>query len=338
MMLAEQHEYVRPLAIPDTAALAGTTAQGQPLREALQAPATATLHAIKTGTPPLEAMQTGRTLLTLITALAVNDVARQAAQLDIATRPGVSWVRVEAPNCCDRCMILAGKIFRWNEGFLRHPHCHGRHVPVTSRDKAKELGYVTDPMDGFRDLTREQQDRIFGRHSAQAIRDGADIYQVVNAKRGMTEIGRSQRARGYFSMTTTEGTTRYGWSNMIAGQQGRTQKRRLTVDAIYTLSRSREQAVELLKREGYILPDHWREDVPDIRRSLWLHNNDWRQGRHETMTTAQKRVQNARLRYEAALAGRNPYLSNAPVTPEILAQTERQYRHWLSREGQIYTQ
>ena len=59
--------------------------------------------------------------------------------------------------------------------------------------------------------------------------------------------------------------------------------------------------------------------------------------RHEEQTAAQKRLQNARLRYEAALAGRNPYQPDSPVTPDVLARAENSYRRWLASNGEVYT-
>ena len=52
---------------------------------------------------------------------------------------------------------------------------------------------------------------------------------------------------------------------------------------------------------------------------------------------SQKRLQNARLRYEAALAGRNPYQPDSPVTPDVLARAENSYRRWLASNGEVYT-
>ena len=109
----------------------------------------AALHAIRTGSSPLEALEYGRNLLVMLTSLAVMDTARQAESLDITSRPKVGYIRVESATCCDRCMILAGKWFRFNEGFLRHPHCHGRHVPC-SQGMAKQQGWISDPMEGFK--------------------------------------------------------------------------------------------------------------------------------------------------------------------------------------------
>jgi len=189
-------------------------------------------------------------------------------------------------------------------------------------------------MDRFNGMSEAEQDRVFGHADAQAIRDGADIYQVVNAHRGMRPIG-----RGNIRMTTSEGTSRYGWSRMIRKYEyGQKQRRRLTPEGIYSFNLPREQTIELLKREGYILPDKWREQVPELRRSQWLHDNGYRQGRHEDLTEAQKRLLNARLRYEAALDGHNPYRPGSPVTPDVLAKAENSYRRWLSSNGEKYIQ
>ncbi|PLS26031.1 hypothetical protein Uis4E_2206 [Bifidobacterium parmae] len=333
MTLAEQGDYVAPAGFLDPTAFAGWAPSGIPLADYLQTPALTSLHAIRTGRPITEALQAGQSTLMMLTALAVTDTARQAEQADIALRAKVGFVRVESASCCDRCMILAGKWYRFNEGFLRHPHCHGRHLPCR-KDTAAEEGWVSDPMDAFRALSREEQDRRFGPANAQAIRDGADIYQVVNARRGMQRL-----RRGYTAMTTSEGMSRYGWARMMAEENGRPLKRRLTPDAIYTLTRGdRAKTIEALKRNGYIIPNGWRADVPDIRRKRWRHDNTYRQGRRETITAAQKRVQSATLQWQAVLEGRNPYDARMPLTPDIAADVERRYRRWLATNGQIYTQ
>lgn len=290
--------------------------------------------AIKSGVGESDAMQIGRATLRQMSTQALEDTSVSAMGVSITQRAGVGYVRVESPDCCPRCAILAGKYFRHSQNFLRHPKCHGTTIPCKGRDKAEKQGWITDPMDRFNRMSEAEQDRVFGHADAQAIRDGADIYQVVNAHRGMRPVG-----RGNISMTTSEGTSRYGWSRMIRKYEyGQKQRRRLTPEGIYSFNLPREQTIELLKREGYILPDKWRERVPELRRSQWLHNNDYRQGRHEELTAAQKRLENARLRYEAALDGRNPYQSGKPVTPDVLAKAENSYRRWLASNGEIYTE
>lgn len=335
LMLAEQDDYVHPDGIANPMAFgAGFAPSGIDLESYFSIPVTRTLQAIKSGVGESDAMQIGRATLRQMSTQALEDTSVSAMGVSITQRAGVGYVRVESPDCCPRCAILAGKYFRHSQNFLRHPKCHGTTIPCKGRDKAEKQGWITDPMDRFNRMSEAEQDRVFGYADAQAIRDGADIYQVVNAHRGMRPVG-----RGNISMTTSEGTSRYGWSRMIRKYEyGQKQRRRLTPEGIYSFNLPREQTIELLKREGYILPDKWRERVPELRRSQWLHNNEWRQGHHEELTAAQKRLLNARLRYEAALDGRNPYQSGKPVTPDVLAKAENSYRRWLASNGEIYTE
>lgn len=123
-------------------------------------------------------------------------------------------------------------------------NCDCRHIPST-RGEARDVGF--DPRAYFDSLTEAEQDRIFTRAGAQAIRDGADINQVVNARRGMsTAAGPAGRRRlapdpsGRF--TTSESTTRFG----------RARPGRLMPEEIYRQARSRAEAVALLRRNGYL--------------------------------------------------------------------------------------
>lgn len=335
LMLAEQGDYVRPDGIANPLAFGtGFAPSGIDLESYFDIPVTRTLSAIKSGMGESDAMMAGRATLRQMAMQAIEDTSISAMGVSITQRSGVGYVRVESPDCCPRCAILAGKYFRHNNDFLRHPKCHGRTIPCKAKDKAEKQGWITSPMDRFNGMSEEEQDKVFGHADAQAIRDGADIYQVVNAHRGMRPIG-----RGNIRMTTSEGTSRYGWSRMIRKYEyGQRQRRRLTPEGIYSFNLPREQTIELLKREGYILPDKWREQVPELRRSQWLHDNGYRQGRHEELTAAQKRLLNARLRYEAVLDGRNPYQPGKPVTPDVLAKAENSYRRWLSSNGEKYIQ
>ena len=157
---------------------------------------------------------------------------------------------VSAP-CCQRCAVLAGKFFKWNDGFLRHPRCDCRHIPAKDSDwqgRTSEVG-----PDQIRDLTQAQR---------QAIADGADQNQVINAHR--------RGARSADGMSTSEGTTRRGF----AGQR-RPGQQRMTPEAIYRTSATREEAIEKLRANGYILdrapavayPDPAGADQAGARRS-----------------------------------------------------------------------
>lgn len=120
----------------------------------------------------------------LIVATQLQDVARQAESVSIAARPAVTgYVRMLNAPSCSRCAILAGRFYKWSDGFQRHPRCDCRHVPTT---KPNAGGLVTEPRAYFDSLAGPEQDRIFTKAGAQAIRDGADMSRVVNARRGMS--------------------------------------------------------------------------------------------------------------------------------------------------------
>jgi hypothetical protein len=98
---------------------------------------------------------------------------------------------------------------------------------------------VTDVGDAFRSMTPAQQTRIFTAAGAQAIRDGADINQVVNARRGVSVAGR----------TTREGTTSRGLAGMRL--QGRA---RLMPEQIYAQAHgNRDLALQMLRQHGYLI-------------------------------------------------------------------------------------
>lgn len=184
----------------------------------------------------------------------VADAARQATSVDMAARPRVSgYVRMLNPPACGRCVILAGRWYRWSSGFQRHPGCDCRHIPA-AEDTSDDLR--TDPRAYFRGLSSADQDRAFGSAGAQAVRDGADLSQVVNARRGMSTaqvFGRQVRA-------TSEGTTSRGVFGRgradLAKRSGDRYRRsgtiRLMPESIYKLATDRDDAIRLLRLYGYI--------------------------------------------------------------------------------------
>ncbi len=119
-------------------------------------------------------------------------------------------------------------------------------------------------------MSQAEQDKVFGRAGAQAIRDGADMGQVVNARRGMYTAGRLRVA------ATREGTTvrgLYGGYEIdpVTGQLRRrkasemerrrsggrhisgTRSIRLMPEQIYLdAGNDRAEAIRLLRRFGYL--------------------------------------------------------------------------------------
>lgn len=161
----------------------------------------------------------------VLTGLA--DTRRDVVSVDMAQRPALTgYVRMLNGPSCSRCVILAGKWFRWNDGFQRHPNCDCVHIPAKNLGWAEAEGFVSDPYEYFKSLSEKEQDRLFTKAGARAIRDGGDIYRVVNIQtRG---LGVSKQALKYGTPT------------------------RMRPQDIYNLGLSREQTIQVLAREGYI--------------------------------------------------------------------------------------
>ena len=325
--LADQGLYEAPEAWVDPSSLAGVSSRGASLGAALYSAIPHTKDLIAGGMPERVALARGREVLQMSAATQVADAGRTAAGLDTFARPKVGYVRMLNPPSCSRCSVLAGRFYRNNEGFRRHPRCDCVHVPTTRTEAAESEGLVHDPYAYFESLSESAQDKTFGKAQAQAIRDGADLFQVVNARRGMSYAGvssdGSRRGQKVASDFTREGTTRRAlWGG--ANPKGK----RLTPDAIYAQGLPREATLDLLAKHGYLLPQGQvaegaiRGAGPVIPRS--------------DLTAAEKRLQTARLRWEAVQDGRNPH-GRGPLTPEVAARVEADYRRWLASNGQIHT-
>lgn len=156
----------------------------------------------------------------------------------------LGWIRVLDPPSCGRCAILAGRFYKWSDGFLRHPNCDCKHMPVTL---AASKGIVVDADEYFASLSPDDQDRLFGKGEAEAIRHGADISQVVNATARRNGMYTADGGRRY----TREGTTKKGYYGRNAAKV-----RRPTPWQIMKDSRGdREVARQALRRYGYIVGD-----------------------------------------------------------------------------------
>jgi hypothetical protein len=328
--LAAQGLYEAPQHFVNAKAFAGFASDGRSLEGLLYAAVPHTKGLIAGGMDVNDALAKGRGFLSMATQATIGDAGRAAAGVDTATRRNVGYVRMLNPPSCARCSILAGRFYRWNNGFLRHPKCDCVHVQTTSVAAAQTEGLVHDPYEYFKSLPASEQDRSYGKAGAQAIRDGGDIFQVVNSRRGMKPGG----------LVTTEGTSRRG----NFGRNGP----RLTPEAIYGKGLSRAETLQELERYGYILPGGQnpagvirgqaegfgalgrggtrvgvRNAVEEARRTGVRDPLS-----RATMTAAERRVYDAQANWDAVRAGRNPFTNTkgAKVTPEVAARVEREYR------------
>lgn len=190
-----------------------------------------------------QALGFGERFITELAATMMADAMRAAEEVAMAQRPWVDgYVRIVEPGACSRCIILAGKFFLFNEGFLRHPRCRCNHAPAPADpDRLRDLVAAESPDRIFESLTEAEQDRIFTAAGARAIREGADIGRVVNARKGMS----TAQVYGRDVQVTSTGSVRPRGSKR--------RPVRLMPSAIFQIAGSdRDEALRLLRLHGYI--------------------------------------------------------------------------------------
>lgn len=117
----------------------------------------------------------------LIVSSLVQDAGRAAQSVAVASRPRVQYVRQLSPPSCSRCAVLAGRVYRFSTGFLRHPGCDCIMVPTTS--ESRDL--TSDPVD----LLRSGQITGLSKADREALDAGADFGQVVNVRSKAAGLG-----------------------------------------------------------------------------------------------------------------------------------------------------
>lgn len=230
-VLAEEGAAYGSAGVVNPRAFSGVASDGRALSGLLYNPAIQALQAIGSGVSIQDALSLGLVALDMMVRTQVADAGRAADGAAVAAR-GCGYTRQLTPPSCSRCAVLAGKFYRWNAGFQRHPRCDCVHVPCTP-GFSKNL--KVSPRAYFDSLTEREQRRVFTVAGAQAIRDGSDIGQVVNARRGMQTAGGR--------VTTTESTTRRG-----VARRGR-----LMPEQIYKDAKSRDEALRMLREHGYLV-------------------------------------------------------------------------------------
>ena len=239
-LLAETSQVAPAFGSINTAAFLATAPDGRSMSSLLDQSVIHAKTAVRDGATAAGALSMAESWLsgTLLTVMA--DTRRGVVGADIAQRPAIAgYTRMLNPPSCSRCTILAGRWFRWNAGFQRHPSCDCIHVGSTSKAFALESGYFSDPYDYFNSLPKAEQDKLFrphgvsrekaaqiGKSNARAIRDGSDIFRIENV-----------RLRG---LSTAKGNLRFGAPS------------RMTVDDIYRTAGTRTNAIKMMEQEGYI--------------------------------------------------------------------------------------
>lgn len=183
----------------------------------------------------------------------VADAARAAGSVSIASRPRIhGFVRVVSTPCCSRCAILAGRVYRYDADFQRHPGCDCSELPVEHPD--------SEFMENPHDLIDGGHVSGMSKADLKAYNEGADLNQLVNAKNG--SLRRVNFGPGRTVTTTNAGMTsrgiagtRLGELTKVDGSRYRVSgKLRLTPDSIYRVADGdRDMAIRLLRKHAYIV-------------------------------------------------------------------------------------
>lgn len=250
--------------------LSGIASDGRDLASLLLNPVVAAKVAIGQGATLERALASGQASLEMVLQTQVADAGRVADGIAVATRPRSGYVRMVVGNSCPRCVILAGRFYRYSSGFDRHPQCDCVHIP-TVEDVADD--YTTDPRKAF----EEGRVRGLSKADERAIRDGANMNQVVNAHRGMytaggrklSRTGTTRRGIAGARLITGDATVftapRTGGDTQVFSTHQRQTKAgtrtvrirgaqapRLMPEQIYRETSTRDEALQMLRQHGYI--------------------------------------------------------------------------------------
>lgn len=217
-----------PAGVVNPAAFGGYGADGRSLADLLYLAVIDVKEAISLGIDIDLAMNGGLGKLLTYIDTEVADASRAAVQVaGTADSQVIGYVRYLSPPSCSRCIVLAGKFFKHNEGFARHPKCDCQHRPITRAEWDEHRTDISSSPRTYVEQSTDAQlaDSGFSQAEVKALREGADMSRVVNAHRGLYVAGEQRGARGG----------------------------RPTVAAIYRQAgEDRQEAVDLLRRAGYL--------------------------------------------------------------------------------------
>jgi hypothetical protein len=239
-VLEEMGTPVKPLVDVRPQAFSGVASDGRSLAGLLEGAVVDTKRAITRGLDGGEALLNGQRWLEQALQSAVADAVRDATAASIVARPGVGWVRMVNPPCCSRCAVLAGKVYKWNSGFARHPRCDCLHIPTTV---ANADSYLTDPTELAKrglitDLSQGQKDRLAG---------GADLTKVLNESR---DAWRARMAADYRAEKARKAAEKAGKATGWNGGGSNPPPVGTTIHDLMARLTDRVQAADAMKAAG----------------------------------------------------------------------------------------
>lgn len=240
----QSHTFMRELLGPDAVRggqvvpeqFAATTPDGRDALKLLSRAAPQSISEQRRGVASRSAMAHAGAFLNMVVRTVIADTGRQADQVAMTANKNVTgYIRVVELPACSRCIILAGREYGVSSGFLRHPNCDCTMEPVTRKHRPTPL----DAQDLFESMTPAQRRKVFGEAGTKAIEDGANITSVVNARKAMDRV----EMFGRQVQVTHVGT---------GSRRKPRRPPRLLPEAIYEIADSREDAIRLLYKNGYL--------------------------------------------------------------------------------------
>lgn len=196
----------------------------------------------------VQMLEHGGRVLEGLVSFAVSDAAAHAHDVQVAATRNTYSVFTEPGSYCQRCAALVGKHYRPGTHVKRHPGCDGVMEAHSERSP-----YTLEPamVDRIKDLTKGQR---------AAIDEGADLDQVLNAKRKgaisgiYTTEGTTRRGFGYFAMKHRHGAYKASAERKRPGARYTSSAiGRLSPETIYRLAKDQTDMVRLLRIYGYII-------------------------------------------------------------------------------------
>lgn len=250
----------------NTAAFVGVTGSGGMVADQVGLVPIRAKQAVAEGVSQAQALMAAGKWLTATTGTILSDTGRAAETVGMATRPVGGYVRMLNPPSCGRCTVLAGRFYRKNQGFQRHPGCDCRHIPASegvAGDMTLDIHAYLDSLD------EAGQIKVLGSKSnLEAWRDyGADPNQIINAyRRGSLRTAQSTYGGGQRIDYTVEGTDRRGWATRSMSKASRldldagavmVDGKRILVrrmpETILRTTQNREQVLRQMRLYGWIL-------------------------------------------------------------------------------------
>jgi hypothetical protein len=182
------------------AAVVGRSQTGRDLLDVLDHAQMAARSMIWGGMAPDAAWVRSRSILERTVSTEVGDTAREVLSTGMVLDDRITgYERLVTLPACDRCLVLAGRFYRYTDAFQRHPRCEGcvhvptYHVPGLGIVGGVAASHTPDALAAA--MSPAERRQVFGTAGAEAIESGASVSPIVQGRHAPPRrISRADRA------------------------------------------------------------------------------------------------------------------------------------------------